>query len=134
MALIDDDRFIRIRRTSLDFDAVGAARAAERNCRDEGGAADAGRALEALKNKSKADWDRLTPGEKAIVITQGALITAGAAAGVASDPAARKAALDALDGQEIPVPYTDGVLKIVPKTKDPGGLIRIDIIRLLGRK
>lgn len=92
------------------------------------------RIIDALKNMSEADWHRLTPAEKTIVITQGALITAGAAAGVASDPAARKTALDALDGQEIPIPFTGGVMKLVPKTKDPGGLIRIDVLKIFDPK
>ena len=50
------------------------------------------------------DWRRLSTGEQIGVVSTTALIGAGALAGVLSDPAARRLALDQLNGQMIPVP------------------------------
>jgi outer membrane protein OmpA-like peptidoglycan-associated protein len=80
------------------------------------------------------DLGRLSTGEKVVVGSVAGSIVAGAVAGVASDPIARKAALDFLDGKQIPVPWTNGTIYIVPKTGggDVGGVVGVDIIKVLG--
>ncbi len=50
------------------------------------------------------DWQRLSTGEQTGVVSTTVLIGAGALAGVLSDPAARRLALDQLNGQMLPVP------------------------------
>ncbi len=65
-------------------------------------------ALTGLKDQAKAkvltDWNRLSTGEKAITVSSVVMIGAGALAGIASDPEARKLALGQLNGKVLPVP------------------------------
>ncbi|WP_194825050.1 DUF4157 domain-containing protein [Nocardia sp. XZ_19_231] len=84
------------------------------------------------KAQLERDFDKLTPGEKALTISVSASIAAGAVAGIASDPEARRTVLDALDGQDLPVPGVTW-LKFHIKTKDAGGGITIDVYKFIGK-
>lgn len=88
--------------------------------------------LDDAKAQLERDFGKLTTGAKALTISVGAAIAAGAIAGIASDPAARREALDALDGQDLPVPGVDW-LKFRCTTKDVGGGINIDVYKLFGQ-
>ena len=55
------------------------------------------------------DWGRLSTGERALVITQTAIIGGGALAGVLSSPEARGFALDLLQNRDLPVPGVPGL-------------------------
>jgi uncharacterized protein DUF4157 len=65
-------------------------------------------ALTGLKDQAKTkvltDWARLSGGEKAITVSAIALVGAGTIAGIASDPDARRLALNQLNGKVLPVP------------------------------
>jgi hypothetical protein len=52
----------------------------------------------------RRDWNRLSAGEQALVITQGIVMGAGAVAGIALSPEARQLALDQIQGRDIPIP------------------------------
>ena len=52
----------------------------------------------------RQDWSRLSGGERALVITQGIIMGAGALTGVALSPEARQFALDQIQGRDIPIP------------------------------
>jgi len=73
----------------------------------------------------------LSTGERIAVGTTTALIGAGLVAGIWSDPAARKSALDMLNGKEVPVPGIPGAkVKILT---DPGGglILKYDLARVI---
>jgi hypothetical protein len=53
-------------------------------------------------DRGKADWRSLSTGEKAVVITQSALIGGGAVAGILSNPQARQFTLDLLQNRPLP--------------------------------
>jgi len=65
--------------------------------------------LTKLREKAKRDFRRLKPGEKALLITTSAVISAGAIAGIVSDSQARRFALDQLDGLSPEVPGVPGL-------------------------
>jgi outer membrane protein OmpA-like peptidoglycan-associated protein len=89
--------------------------------------------IEQAKEKGAADWKALPPAEKAVVVGSGVSIGVLAGVGISSDPAARKAALDALDGAEIRVPGVPWLkLKAHTKAGGLGGGIQVDVIRLVG--
>lgn len=86
--------------------------------------------IEAAKGKVLKDLGRTSTREKVVLGTLGVAIGGGALAGIWSNPAARKTALDLLDGKEIPVPYVPG-LAIQIFTNQPGGALKVDIIKLV---
>jgi hypothetical protein len=55
-------------------------------------------------DRVRRDWSRLSGGERALVITQGIVMGAGALTGVALSPEARQLALDQIQGRDIPIP------------------------------
>jgi hypothetical protein len=62
------------------------------------------------------------------------VIGAGAIAGILSDPAARKFALDQLNGQELPVPGVPS-LKVKILTQSGGGaILQFDVMKALSGK
>jgi outer membrane protein OmpA-like peptidoglycan-associated protein len=79
------------------------------------------------------DLGKLTTPDIVVLGTVGGAIAAGAIAGLASDPAARKEVLDLIDGKKIPVPWAPG-FAIVPHTK--GGAVGVgvsfDLIKIFG--
>jgi outer membrane protein OmpA-like peptidoglycan-associated protein len=87
--------------------------------------------IEEVKNLAASDLAKLKPGEKIATATVGGAVVAGAIAGVISDPEARRFALDAIDGLEVPVPGVEA-LKLQVKTKDSGGVVTVDILKMLG--
>jgi outer membrane protein OmpA-like peptidoglycan-associated protein len=87
--------------------------------------------LDEVKSMASSDLAKLKPGEKVATAAVAGSIAAGAVAGVISDPEARRTALDAIDGLKVAVPGVDG-LSVEVKTKDPGGVITIDILKLFG--
>jgi outer membrane protein OmpA-like peptidoglycan-associated protein len=78
------------------------------------------RALENLKAEGQRILDKTTTGEKVAGGTTLVTIGAGAIAGIWSDPAARSAALKAIDGFEVDVPKVPG-LKVRAVTTGQGG-------------
>jgi outer membrane protein OmpA-like peptidoglycan-associated protein len=93
-------------------------------------------AIKRAQETGESEWKRLPTGEKAVVVSTGVSMAALAAVGISSDPAARKTALGALDGLEIPVPGVPG-LKLKALTSGGAGIgggIQIDVIKLVGGK
>jgi len=72
------------------------------------------------------DWGRLSTGERALVITQTAIIGGGALAGVLSSPEARGFALDVLQNRDLPVPGVPG-LTFQFNATGPDQRIRFDL-------
>jgi hypothetical protein len=62
------------------------------------------RLQEQASTRVRHDWSRLSGGERALVITQGIIMGAGALTGVALSPEARQFALDQIQGRDIPIP------------------------------
>jgi hypothetical protein len=58
-------------------------------------------------DRVRTDWGRMQTGERAALVTVGAVIGMGALTGVASDPGARQILLDQLNGKMLPVPGVD---------------------------
>ena len=56
------------------------------------------------ESELRADWEGLSGGEKALVITQGVVLGASVVAGVASDPEASRFVLGLAQGKDIPIP------------------------------
>jgi outer membrane protein OmpA-like peptidoglycan-associated protein len=93
-------------------------------------------AIKRAQEEAESNWRQLPTGEKAVVISTGVSMAALAAVGISSDPAARKTALGAMDGLEVPVPGVPG-LKLNALTsggRGIGGGIQIDVIKLVGGK
>jgi len=89
--------------------------------------------IDDAQSKGEKDLGKLTTTDKVVLGTVVGAQAAGVIAGLASDPAARKEALDFLDGKEIPVPWAPGV-HVVPHTKAGavGGVVTFDIIKIFG--
>ena len=62
------------------------------------------RLQEAAEQEVRRSWSRLSAGERALVITHGVLLGAGALTGIALSPEARQLALDQIQGRDIPIP------------------------------
>jgi hypothetical protein len=92
------------------------------------------KAIEDFKKTQLDRFNSLEPGEKVLLGGTALVIGAGAIAGVASDPAARKAALDFAHGKTIPVPGVPGLGVQVLTKGGPGGMIQIDFIKMFGKK
>ncbi|MDQ6744412.1 MAG: hypothetical protein M3Z27_00085, partial [Actinomycetota bacterium] len=94
---------------------------------------EAKRLLDDAGAKAEKDFGKLSTPDKVVLGTISGAIAAGAVAGIASDPAARKTALDMIDGQEIPVPGLKGV-SIVPHTKGggAGAGLSFDLVKIFG--
>ncbi|MFQ5814820.1 MAG: DUF4157 domain-containing protein [Anaerolineae bacterium] len=60
-------------------------------------------------DRVRRDWRRLSTGERALVITQTAVIGAGAIGGILSSPEASQAALDLIQNRDLPVPGVPGL-------------------------
>lgn len=89
--------------------------------------------IEDAEAQGKKDLGKLSTPDKVVLGTVSGAIAAGIVAGIASDPAARKGALDFIDGKEIPVPWLRGIA-VVPHTKDGGigGGVKFDIVKIFG--
>lgn len=55
-------------------------------------------------DRVRREWSSLSGGERALVITQGIVMGAGALTGLALSPEARQLALDQIQGRDIPLP------------------------------
>ena len=91
-----------------------------------------GQALDRLKARALSrlhlDWQELSTGRKAAVITQSAIITGAALTGALAHPQTREDILNLIDGQDIPIPRTP--LKIKPLIRDQGVVFTLDIGKL----
>jgi outer membrane protein OmpA-like peptidoglycan-associated protein len=89
--------------------------------------------LEDAEARGRKDLGKLSTPDKVVLGTVTGAIAAGAVAGIFSDATARGAALDFVDGKEIPVPGLPGV-SVVPHTKGGaiGGGVSFDIIKIFG--
>jgi hypothetical protein len=58
----------------------------------------------AAEDRLRRDWRSLSGGERALLITQGVLITGGALAGVLANNEGRRFVLDQVQGRTIPIP------------------------------
>jgi hypothetical protein len=56
------------------------------------------------EDRLRRDWNRLSGGERALLITQGVLITGSALAGVLANNEGRRFVLDQVQGRTIPIP------------------------------
>jgi hypothetical protein len=82
-----------------------------------------------LAELAKKKFAEIPPGGKAAI----GVIAAGAAAGISTDPNARKTVLEAIDGAEVDVPGLPGMkLKAYTKGGSLGGGVQIDVIKLFG--
>jgi hypothetical protein len=96
------------------------------------------RALTRLQTRAlsqvRRDWDRLSTGDRVVLITTSALIAGGALAGIASDPGARSFMLDQLNGRELGVPGVDG-LSVTFNTRPDnlGVMFTYDLAPLISR-
>ena len=57
----------------------------------------------------RQDWHRLSPGERTLLISQSALITGTALAGILSNPEARQFTLGLIQNRDIPIPGVSGL-------------------------
>jgi len=62
------------------------------------------RLQEQASTRVRHDWTRLSSGERALVVSQGIILGAGALTGIALSPDARQFALDQIQGRNIPIP------------------------------
>jgi outer membrane protein OmpA-like peptidoglycan-associated protein len=86
--------------------------------------------IEQTKREELRKLDKLSTGEKIVGGITVGTIAVGTAAGISTDPAARKTALDMLDGTEIPVPGAPW-LKLKAYTKGgPGGGVQLDLVKI----
>ena len=82
-----------------------------------------------LVELAKQEAAKIPPGGKVAI----GVLAAGAAAGISTDPAARKTVLDAVDGAEVEVPGVPWLkLKAHTKGGGVGGGVQIDVIKLFG--
>jgi hypothetical protein len=90
------------------------------------------KAVDTFVTTQKTQLDKkLSPGEKAAVVTTVVTIGAGALAGIWSDPAARKEALGLVNGQEVPVPGVPG-MKVQVLTQPGGGaVLKFDLTKIV---
>ena len=61
------------------------------------------------EDRLRRDWRRLSTGERVLLVTQTALISGAALAGVLSDPEARQFVLGQIENRTIPVPGVPGL-------------------------
>lgn len=76
--------------------------------------------------QARRDWRRLSTGERALVITQSALIAGGALAGVLSSPEGREFSLNLLQNRAIPIPGVPG-LTFQFNVTGPNQMVRFDL-------
>ena len=76
--------------------------------------------------QARADWRRLSTGERALVITQSALITGGALAGVLSSAEGREFSLSLIQNRTIPIPGVPG-LTFQFNVTGPNQMLRFDL-------
>jgi len=76
--------------------------------------------------QARRDWRRLSTGERALVITQSALITGGALAGVLTSPEARQFTLGLIQNRALPIPGVPG-LTFQFNVTGPNQMIRFDL-------
>jgi outer membrane protein OmpA-like peptidoglycan-associated protein len=89
------------------------------------------KALAELAEKGKRDWKKLKPGEKAAAVTTVVTLGAGALAGIASDPVARRFALDAVNGKELSVPWVEGLKVQVFTSPGGGAVLKFDLATVI---
>jgi len=83
------------------------------------------------QSELRTNWQSLSGGERALVITQGVVISAGVIAGVASDPEATHFVLDRVQGQNIPIPSLPMTFQFNLTGPDQRLLIGLDVGALL---
>ena len=79
----------------------------------------------------RTNWESLSGGERALVITQGVVMSAGIIARVASDPEASRFVLDKVQGQNIPIPGLPMTFQFNLTGPDQRLLIGLDVGALL---
>ncbi len=79
----------------------------------------------------RTNWESLSGGERALVITQGVVMSARIIAGVASDPEASRFVLDKVQGQNIPIPGLPMTFQFNLTGPDQRLLIGLDVGALL---
>jgi hypothetical protein len=80
-----------------------------------------GRLFDSMDASARRDWRRLGAGEKALVITTGALIGGASLAGLLSNDEGRKLVLDKAIGADVPVPGVRGLqFKLLRSDEIPG--------------
>jgi outer membrane protein OmpA-like peptidoglycan-associated protein len=89
--------------------------------------------VDELKKLPESVVGKMKPGDKIASVPVAGGILAAAIAAVIKNPDARQSARDRLDGLEVKVPGAEW-LKVQFKTKDPGGVVTVDIIKLVGGK
>lgn len=57
----------------------------------------------------RSDWERLSTGERVLLVSQGVLIGGGALAAALSNEESRSLVLDQLQGRDLPVPFVPGL-------------------------
>jgi hypothetical protein len=83
------------------------------------------------QSELRTNWQSLSGGERALVITQGVVMSAGIIAGVASDPGATRFVLDRVQGQNIPIPGLPMTFQFNLTGPDQRLLIGLDVGALL---
>jgi hypothetical protein len=83
------------------------------------------------QSELRTNWQSLSGGERALVITQGVVMSAGVIAGVASDPGATRFVLDRVQGQNIPIPGLPMTFQFNLTGPDQRLLIGLDVGALL---
>ncbi len=77
------------------------------------------------------NWNSLSTGERALVITQGVVLGAGALTGIALSPQARQFALDQVQGRDIPIPGLPVTFQFNLTGRDQRVTIGVNVGRLL---
>jgi hypothetical protein len=96
---------------------------------------DASKRLQSLVlDKVRRDYRSLEIGEKAALITTGAVLGGAALAGIGSSPEARSFALDQLNGKKIPVPGVPAHIKFMTGGKEKGFMLTVDVAALIRRR
>ncbi|ANM31008.1 hypothetical protein ABI59_17660 [Acidobacteria bacterium Mor1] len=94
------------------------------------------RLLDEVQRQARRGWNRSSPGERGLIVTQAILLGGGALAGVMSNDPARTFVLDFIDGRDIPVPGVSGLSVQLRHDRsgprpDYGGMLKFDLGRYI---
>jgi len=67
------------------------------------------RVLDNVSDQLRRDWNRLSTGERVLVISHGAVLAGGTLAAVLNDDAGRQLVLDLISDRDIPIPGVNGL-------------------------